>query len=212
MKIALINGSPKFKNSASGYILKELKNLLKNDDNTIYEYCFRKPQLDDKEISELTKCNTLIFAFPLYVDAIPSHLISCFIKLEQLFSELNEKDINVYALVNCGFYEGHQNRIALEIMENWSFKAGLNWKQGIGIGAGGMITATESIPLGHGPKKNLGKALKKISENILKNSPGQNIFITANFPRFLYKFSAEMGWKQLIKKNGLQKKDLFLKR
>jgi hypothetical protein len=30
-------------------------------------------------------------------------------------------------LVNCGFYEGHQNEAAIEIMENWCEKAEIKW-------------------------------------------------------------------------------------
>lgn len=154
----------------------------------------------------------LVFAFPLYVDGIPSHLLNCLIQLEKTFAAIYRKDINVYALVNCGFYEGHQNRMAIEMMENWCFKARLNWGQGIGIGAGGMLPVIKDVPIGRGPKKNLGKSLKKFATNILKSDSDQNIFITANFPRFLYKFAAEMGWRKSIKKNGLKRKDLFLKK
>ncbi|MDD3225429.1 MAG: hypothetical protein PHX70_12160 [Clostridium sp.] len=49
-------------------------------------------------------------------------------------------------------------------------------------------------------------------QELFPNSLEENIFITANFPRFLYKFAAQMGWQKDIKKNGLRRKDLFLKK
>lgn len=212
MKIALINGSPKMKDSASNCILHELKAFLEKNSNIITEYYFRKPQLSKKEMEELIEYDILVFAFPLYVDGIPSHLLNCLIQLEGYFANIKEKEIMVYSLVNCGFYEGHHNELAIEMMENWCAKAGLRWGQGIGIGAGGMLPTLNNIPIGHGPKKNLEKVLKQLADNIVKCASEENIFTTANFPRVLYKLAAEMGWRRSIKANGLKRKDLFLRK
>lgn len=212
MKIAFINGSPKVKDSASGAILQDLKPLLEKDNNIISEYNFCKPELKDKDIEELAKCDVWVFTFPLYVDGIPSHLLSCLVELETYFAAKKEKDIAVYSLVNCGFYEGHQNRLAIEIMENWCVKTGLKWGQGVGIGSGGMLAGLKNVPMGRGPKKNLGSAFKELVNNISMRNSGENIFISANFPRFLYKLAAEMSWRQAIKANGLKRKDLSLRK
>ena len=212
MKIALINGSPKIKDSASDCVLQELKVFLEQQDNIIFEHHFRKPQLSTEEMKDLVECVALVFAFPLYVDGIPSHLLNCLAELESFLLTLNKKEIKVYSLVNCGFYEGHQNKLAIEIMENWCIKSGLKWGQGVGIGAGGMLPSLKNVPSGNGPKKNLEKALNQIANNILKSTSEENIFITANFPRVAYKFAAEMGWRQSIKSNELKRKDLFLRK
>ena len=99
MKIAFINGSPKVKDSASGSILQELRPLLEQGGNIISEYNFLKPELNTKEIEGLVECNILIFAFPLYVDGIPSHLLNCLIQLEKIFANIDNKDIKVYSNV-----------------------------------------------------------------------------------------------------------------
>ncbi|WP_346899736.1 hypothetical protein [Clostridium sp. UBA7503] len=91
MKIALISGSPKIKNSASDYILQELKAFLRQQDNMIIEYYFREPQLSIKEIENLVECDTLVFAFPLYVDGISSHLLNGLVKLEKTFQGINKE-------------------------------------------------------------------------------------------------------------------------
>ncbi len=212
MKTALINGSPKLKESASGCILCDLKSLLDNGNHVVYECSFRKPQLSLEEMKNLAECDVFVFAFPLYVDSIPSHLLNCMIQLEDFLSELKERDIKVYAVVNCGFYEGHQNKPAIEIMKNWCVKSGLIWGQGIGIGAGGMITSLKNVPMGQGPKRNHGIALKQLASNILSGVSADDLYITANFPRFLYKLAAERNWIQSAKANGLKRKDLFLKK
>jgi len=165
-----------------------------------------------KEMEQLAECNVLVFAFPIYVDGIPSHLLNCLMQLESFFSAKEEKDIIVYSIANCGFYEGHQAAIAIEMMKNWCIKAGLCWGQGVGVGAGGMLTSIKNVPIGYGPKKSLGAAFEKLAKNILEHSSGEDIFITADFPRTLYKLAAEMGWRKSIKANGMKKKDLSLKK
>lgn len=208
MQIALINGSPKVKDSNSGRALKDLKGFI-SDTSIISEYSFRKVSLTEKEISELGDFDALVFAFPLYVDAIPAHLLSCLIQLEEYFKANCKKNIKVYAMVNSGFYEGHQNKIAIDIMENWCEKAGVIWGQGLCIGAGMMLSSVENVPAGHGPKKNLGVALKELGENISKGNSGENLCIIPNFPKFLYRMSGNFGWIQQAKGNGLKRKDLY---
>ena len=216
MKISLINGSPKVKDSASGIILKELKNYLNNNEPiknlSILEYYFRNNKLDNYIVQELIESNILVFSFPLYVDGVPSHLLRCLLQLEDSLRNIKDKDIKVYALVNSGFYEGKQNKLAIEIIENWCEKCCIKWGQGLGIGAGPLLHSVKNVPAGHGPKRSFGKALTIISNNILNNSSENNLFINANFPRFVYKFAGEMGWKKAVKANKLQVKDLYIRK
>lgn len=211
MKVALINASPKVKNSASEVILKTLKKLF-TDNEVISEYNFRTPHVDSKVIEQISECNVIVFAFPLYVDGIPAHLISCLYEMEAFFKASPNHNIKVYALVNSGFYEGAQNSLALDMVKIWCEKSGISFGQGIGIGAGGMLATLSNVPEGKGPMKNLWNALKDLSKNILSCSNGENIFISPNFPRLAYKLFAEVGWRQQIKANGLRRADLFLRK
>jgi len=208
MKIAFIYGSPKSKYSASASLLQELKSLLDQDGIAISEYNFNKPSLNEEEMGHLKEHDILVFSFPLYVDGIPSHLLNCLTQLETFFASMNEKDIKVYSIVNCGFYEGHQTKLAMEMMENWCLKAGLKWGQGLGIGGGGMMVMIKNVPMGQGPKKSLEKPFRRLANNILNGISEENIFISPSIPRFLYKLAAEMGWRKSIKANGLKTKDL----
>lgn len=208
MKIAFIYGSPKAKNSASASLLQELKSLLEQEGIIISDYNFNKPSLDKEEMEQLKGYDIFAFSFPLYVDGIPSHLLNCLTQLETFFASVNEKDIKVYSIVNCGFYEGHQTKLAMEMMENWCLKAGLKWGQGLGIGGGGMMVMIKNVPMGQGPKKSLEKPFRQLANNILNGISEENIFISPSIPRFLYKLAAEMGWRKSIKANGLKIKDL----
>lgn len=207
MKIALINGSPKVKNSASGILLNELKSLRSGD--CITEYGFHTPVLpSEMNLAEFSQQDAAVFAFPLYVDGIPSHLLNCLCQLEKYF-KTHPSNLTVYLIVNCGFFEGDQNRYALEIMKNWCVRGGLKWGQGIGIGGGGMLVGLQNVPAGKGPRKNFSAAIGQLSEHITLGTNTEDIYVSPNIPRIAYKMGGEVGWRQQIKANGLLEKDLF---
>lgn len=208
MKIGLINGSPKAKDSCSGSLLAEFSKLITGGNDIVHMHIANN-KIDPAILSKAVKCDVIVFSFPLYVDGVPSHLLRFMTELKDLLLKNENKDIRTYAIVNCGFFEGKQAKSALQIIENWSERAGIAWGMGVGVGAGGMIMSIKSVPLGHGPKKNLGKAFASLAEMVVKKDTTDNIYINANFPRFLYKFGAHQGWKAEAKKNGLKKKDLY---
>lgn len=209
MKITLMNGSPKIKGSASGMLLDELKSLRGNDDIT--EYNLRTSILPSKmDLEELAQQDAAVFAFPQYVDAIPSQLLNCLCQLENYFIT-HPSNLTVYAIVNCGFFEGNQNRHALEIMKNWCVRSGLRWGQGIGIGGGGMLSGLQNVPAGKGLRKNFSAALNRFSEQITVGTSAEDSYVSPNIPRIAYKVGAEMEWRRQIKANGLSEKDLFRK-
>ena len=205
MNIALINGSPRGKESNSGALLADLKEVLPTE-ASIREFHFNKPTITDQAMRELKNCSAWIFAFPLYVDGIPSHLLSCLEQLEQ--ADFQHEAPHVYTIVNCGFYEAKQNRLAVSMMEIWCERAGLTWGMGIGIGGGGGLSQMRNVPLGKGPKRTLGNALAVLNEAVLEKETKDNFYTSINFPRFVHKLLAEANWKRRIKANGGKVKDL----
>lgn len=209
MKISLVNGSPKAKDSASGVALKELQSQL-SPEYDIVNLHFTKKQPDKNDFELLWDSDVIVFAFPLYVDSLPSHLLSCLVQLEEHLKNTSfSQNCTVYAIVNCGFYEGCQNTLALNIMKCWCDRAGVIWGGGIGIGGGGMLPMMSGIPAGKGPKKNFSSAMSTLSDRISHQESGADICFSPNFPRFLYKMAAEMGWRQAVKNNGLARRDLW---
>lgn len=206
MKISIINGSPKLEKSTSGLMIEYLIPLLGENEITIHH--LNKVNYAKDQLIEIEICDVLIFAFPLYVDSIPAHLLRFLVELEKRKS-ISDNTI-VYCIINNGFFEGKQNHIALAQMKNWCKTMGLTWGQGIGVGSGEMLPFLKDIPLGHGPNKNLGKAIHELAHNIAALDSGKDLFISPNWPRFLWKMQASsFFWYPSAKKNGLKRKDLF---
>lgn len=206
MKIMMIDGSPKVSKSNSEYFLNILSDFIESKD--IVKYKLSKKVDYEDIIKEINTIDTLVFAFPLYVDSLPSHVLEFLIMLEENFKD-NLKEVNVYVIANCGFYEGKQNKIALNIMKCWCKKMNIKWAQGIGIGAGEMMGGLRNVPMGKGPNTNLGLALDNLAKNINENKSGDDIFTTPSmFPRFAFRLAANRFWISKANRNGLKKRDL----
>lgn len=205
MKIAMINGSPKSKNNASGVLLNDLKTYF-TENTEILDFHFNQPHIDVKEVAELSTCDAYVFAYPLYVDGVPSQLLSCLRDLEK--ADIINKNGMVFCIVNSGFYEGKQNAIAIQILKNWCCRLQLQWGMGIGMGGGGALVGMQSIPIGSGPLKSLGNALSAMQNCLINKTQGEDRYISVDIPRWIYKLGADASWKQTIKKNGGGAKDL----
>lgn len=201
MKIALLNASPKGE-SASGVLLKGLKECLgkKSADAEVVDIKLNKPKVSEETIELLKKMNVLVIAFPLYVDGLPSHLLSCLVQLQSV--NFPQKSVAVYGIANCGFYEGIQNECALHILENWCSRMRFQWKMGLGIGGGGSLSMMENVPFGHGPRKPVDEKLGLMAECIQTGSAMENQYVSIGMPRFVYKLVAELGWKRSIRAKG----------
>lgn len=209
-RIALINGSPKRGESASQCILDELaKALSKYPGCTLSTYSIHDRQVRDGK--KILDNDRLVFAFPLYVDGPPSHLISGLMELETLKSEA-KRGITVYAVVNCGFFEGKQAETALAILENWCVLSGFRWGQGLGIGGGGMLQAIQGVPPGRGPRRNISLRINGLAAYIQGGNLAANEYASPNFPRFLYRALAQMGWRRQAKRFGVKPKQLAARR
>ena len=103
MRIALINGSPKVNNSTSSTLLEDIKGYV-GENAEVIRLGFHSPTISQEVIEELEKTDIWVFSYPLYVDGIPGHLLSCLVQLEEV--RIHNPQTHVYGIVNCGFYEG----------------------------------------------------------------------------------------------------------
>lgn len=205
MRVALINGSPKVKDSSSGIILEDLKKFLSGK-SEVAEIAMHSTAVSEETIKELSNADAWVFAYPLYVDCIPAHLLSCLVQLED--KHLHDRGIHIYGIVNCGFYEGIQTEPALRVLQNWCVKAGLCWGGGIGVGGGGGLAMMSGSKSDKGPKAPINKELEVLADQILRCGTQENRYVSVAFPRALYRMGAQMGWRQMIRANGGKARDL----
>ena len=207
MKISIINGSPKAIKSNSEILENYLSFLLKeNEIKKYYSIYFR---LNDENKNEIYNSDVLIFLFPLHVDGIPSNLLKLLVKFEE--EKIIKSETKIYCIVNNGFYESKQNRLAILQIKNWCEKVNARWGQGIGVGAGELLPHLKKYPLGRGPLKNLGKVLDKFSANILTLKSDEDIYINPNWLKSLYFFQGTISWILKGRKNNLRVRELFRK-
>jgi len=200
MRIALINGSPKKKESVSGFLLEELKGKFSGEAEVL-EIGLHDAEVSEEVFEKLAGAEAWVFACPLYVDGLPGHLLSCLSQLEK--RPVQGTKPLIYGVVNCGFYEGIQTETALALLQNWSARAGYSWAGGTGVGGGGAI-----LMVPEGPRAPIDGALEEMAEKILRRKTQENRFVTVAFPRFLYQISGQIGWRKMIKANGGRARDL----
>lgn len=141
MKTVFINGSPKKKFSASNYFLKLQSAFVKGQ--TVFLNL--RNRSDHKNIlNQLVDADAVVFSMPLYVDGLPSHILT-FLQDMESFCKEHSLSLNVYVLSNNGFIEGNQNVPSFHVMENFCVRSNLQWCGGIGIGGGVMFNALRIV-------------------------------------------------------------------
>lgn len=141
MKTVLINCSPKKRFCASAYFLGLQRLFLKGEKVTER---LRNASDHKRILDELTNADTVVFCLPLYVDSVPSHVLS-FLKEMEAFCKGNSIKLHVYSISNNGFIEGNQSEPLLQVMQNFCARSNLVWGGGIGIGGGVMLNVTRIL-------------------------------------------------------------------
>ena len=134
-KTVLINCSPKLKLSVSGFLMKCAGVIIHGQKEYLH---LRTPADYPTILRALQDAGKVVFVTPLYVDSVPSHMLS-FMREMEAFCRENGLRLKVYVIANNGFIEGKQNEPLMQVMENFCARSGLEWCGGIGIGGGVML-------------------------------------------------------------------------
>ncbi len=203
-KICFVNGSPRGNNSASKKIIGKVTDILDKQISEIHEICVvesLKKNTLEKDFALMGKMNSIVFVFPLYIDAIPSNLLEYMYAFDEYLTGYPQTPDyippRVYSIINNGFIEGSQNVNALRIMSHYTARIGYNWRFGIGIGAGEFIKETmEVIPLKSKLKRNIYNALVNLTTELESGEIKQHgdIMTNPSMPKFLFKFMGNRHW------------------
>lgn len=141
MKTVFINGSPKKKFSASAYFISVQKIFVKGEK---VKETLRNKKDHERILSVLEDGDAVVFCLPLYVDSVPSHVMS-FLRDMEAFCRDKHLNLNVYVISNNGYIEGVQSKALLQVFRNFCTRSGLVWGGGIGIGGGVMLNVMRIV-------------------------------------------------------------------
>ena len=219
--IVAINGSPKPKDSVSGMLIDQMEAITGSPIQTYQATKLIRDTNNSGALADILTADTLLVVFPLYVDSLPAPLIKTLTLIEEALTKRREAatvspqqtvvttatamvTTKVYAVCNCGFYEPEHTRLALEMLEHFSARAGLLWGFGVGIGCGGFIYSKRkhldkrSTAKIYAALSTLGKSLQAGDQigNLGDEAEKPNLFVTATMPRAFYNFGGNIVWRQ----------------
>ena len=203
MKTLLINCSPKKSGSASGRLRDLMQPWVCGEAAALHT-----ASVDADLLEKLRAADNWIFFSPLYVDALPAHLLEGMLAIHR--ASLPPPKV-IFGVINCGFYEGEQTRSALEVLGHWAAACGFRYGGGVGVGGGG---AQATHPLtSRGPMRPILHALRQLAEQTGGAPAGpETTFTSVAFPRCLYRLAGEAGWRHDIRQGGGRPKDLHRRR
>lgn len=214
--ICFVNGSPKGKKSNSLFFLNKLdEEMNENNYNKMYiditSSIHSCKEEDDFKI--MSSADAIVFAFPLYVYCIPGVLMRF---LEDYFMHLkssngSNKDVRIYAVVNCGFPEPIINNEAIRVLKNFSIRLNLNWRFAVSIGMGEVVGATKDVKFMQRLCAKVYSSIYEIKKDIENDFEAsvENKYVAPNFPVFLFRRIGKLSWIKAAKNNGLSKEDLY---
>lgn len=207
--VCFINGSPKIGDSMSHFIIENMEKMI-GDAESIEIKCtdVLKEKDNQETFSKVIKADDVVFAFPLYIDSIPSSMLEVLYKLNDYIDEMKTKGNKMprcYAVVNEGFYGGTQNVNAIDNIMHFCKSAGFNFRFGVGIGAGEYLRSTKKIPLNNKSRAKVYYAIKEITDDIINDgvSIHKNIFADPEMTKRLFVMAGDMTWIKWAKKNGV---------
>lgn len=195
--ILYLNGSPKLEISNSNFFLNELKN--KNDK---IEYIYKNNYID--LVKKLDNVNTIVLAFPLYVDAPTNKVIEFMEYIEDNKIDIENK--NIYIIINCGFLESKHNIIASDIIKQFCNKNKAIYKGEFLIGAGEIIGKINRNKLYKIASCDYLVKIKKFKSAILNNEAIHLKTTIKPMTKRLYVYLANINWNNHLKENNVKSK------
>jgi multimeric flavodoxin WrbA len=205
----LLVGSPKGPSSTSNslgtYLLDKLQEHGLKTQKVFVCQCLNSDKNRAALLNLIDESDLIVLAFPLYVDSLHSQAIETLelvAKHEKTKSEHDKKSFA--AIANSGFPEAKHSDTALQVCRLFAKQAGFNWAGGLAMGGGGMIAGLPLDEMG-GQARNQKKALEIAAEALARGEPIPEdavvLMSKLGFPRWLYIWMGNRGWKQEAKKH-----------
>ncbi|MDD4311218.1 MAG: NAD(P)H-dependent oxidoreductase [Eubacteriales bacterium] len=214
-RVILLSASPKVDQSwaVSEILAKRGEMQLKNEQIDATLINVRHAIMHHETLpafENMQEADAIVLVFPLYFFCLPG-MLTRFLQDFSTKEAKEKKDCAVFAIVNCGFPEPELNLEAMRVVEQFTLQTGRVFGGGVMIGCGGMFISTQKAPF----MKQVMAELDSVFERVRRytedsSSIEAKIIATApKFPRKLYFFAGNAGWKSTARKNHLTRKDLY---
>lgn len=202
-RVALVNASPREARSATAHLLEDLAEALavyaRMAGTSVPELVdVSCPRVGATDTDALSGCDTVLLAYPLYVDAPPAGLVDLLVRWRG--SAL--PGTRVYALANMGFYEARQILPSFSVLESFCAAAGARWMGGVAVGGGGMTLATAGTPRMGMLRRPVSEAVDRLIAAIRSGRGAGEDLVRPAVPRVVYRLAAEAHWRRLARESG----------
>jgi multimeric flavodoxin WrbA len=206
----LIVGSPKTKSPSTsgvlgGYLLERLRERGWETESLILKAGLQQEKGKQDLVSSLDLADLLLLVFPLYIDALPFLVTKALETMEAHRRVTHDpRPQRLFALVNNGFPEAHQNTLALAICHHFAAQSGMSWAGGLVMGAGEALSSGQSLTSKNRsgpPVKHVIQALDITAIALAEGQtvPHEAVTMIAKNPIPLIPFS---GWRWIFVKAG----------
>ena len=191
--LMIVNGSPRAPRSNSKKLI-EIFRAFWHDPVTVW----------DARSRDLIPCCTqtglyrdLLLVFPLYADTAPIPVMRFLKELEQ---HLPAGKPTVHVLINCGFIEPEQNRIACDMVRLFCRQNGFPFGSALLIGSGEAILNTPFAFL-------VRRKLRTLARAVRQEKP-VNLTVTMPLSKKLFIRASTTYWTQYGAKNGISREQM----
>lgn len=183
--LLIVNGSPRAPRSNSKRYIELFTQYFTNTYSQLQALNFQESTIN------LDGYSDILLVFPLYIDGIPTTLMS-FLKLMSQTASTHRPTIHV--LVNCGFLEPKQNEVSVEMLQFYAKQFGFPFGSVLMIGSGEAILDT---PFSFMVKR----CLRKLASSIQNHNPLHQS-VTMPLPKSLFLSASTKYWLSMGAKHG----------
>ena len=206
----LLSGSPRGRKSSSqalgGYLLEQLNaGGIQVETVQLYQ-ALGSPERIQALLDQIDSHDLTVLAFPLYIDSLPGPVTRA---LELIAAHRTANPVrwaSFAAVVNSGFPEASQSKVALAICAAFARQAGFNWAGGLALGAGEAIIHGKPLnEMGRGANS-IRAALELAAESLAKGEviPAEAVTLMAKprIPKPFFILAGGISWKLRARKFG----------
>ena len=211
-KALLLIGSGKKTRSTSeflgNFLLERMRELGWRTETLNLGRVFRGQSDPSGLLEAVRQCDTLVVAFPLYVDCLPYAVIRALenIAEDRVGTRIRKKH-HLVAIINSGFPEARQSDTAVAVCRKFAAETGFNWSGSLVLPAGEVISGKPLAEAGW-VARNAVKSLRLTAIALANHEPVPKAAVERMarpaIPAWIYLLFAKIGWLKMARSHGVQ--------